>query len=203
MKIYEVEGKVKEEILNDFLQEHEVEEKDILYLVTEESSGLFKGKKVKLKIVIKEDITNYIHDFFKNIGEFMNMDIDVKVENEDDAFKVSIKSEDNSILIGKDGRTLKALQIILKQSIVKTCDFNIKVNLDVGNYKEKKLKHLEILTRKLANEVIKTKVDVKMDSMNSFERRYVHNIIGEYTMLTTQSEGEEPNRYVVIKYKQQ
>ena len=130
----------------------------------------------------------------------MNIDIDTRVTNEDGAFKININN--NSILIGKDGRILKSLQIILKQSIVKTCDFNIKVNLDVGDYKEKKLKHLEYFTRKFANEVVKTKVDVKMDSMNSYERRYVHNIIGEYTMLTTKSEGEEPNRYVVIKYKE-
>ena len=202
MKIYEVEGKVKEEILNEFLTENNIEEKDILFVATEENGGLFKGKKVKLNIVKKEDIANYIKEFFDNIAALMNLEIKTNVEIEEDIFKVSIDSTDNCILIGKDGRILKALQIILKQAIVKTCDFNIKVNLDIGNYKEKKLKHLEVLTRRLANEVIKTKVDVKMDSMNSYERRYVHNIIGEYTMLTTKSEGEEPNRYVVIKYKE-
>ena len=130
----------------------------------------------------------------------MNLEIKTNVEIEEDIFKVSIDSTDNSILIGKDGRILKALQIILKQAIVKTCDFNIKVNLDIGNYKEKKLKHLEVLTRRLANEVIKTKVDVKLDPMNSYQRRLVHNVANNYYNIETESIGEEPNRCVTIKY---
>lgn len=194
-----IEGK-NEDILENYLKENNLTYEDILYHKEEENGGLFKGKKLKITILKKSNILEYIQTYFETIGRLMDLNIDVLIEEEDNIYKIVINAEDNSILIGKDGKTLRALQNLLKQSIMSKSNFNIKVNLDVGNYKERKLKALESLTKRLANEVIKTKVDVKMDSMNSFERRFVHNIIGEYTMLTTKSEGEEPNRYVVIKY---
>ena len=202
MKVYDLEGKNEKELLNNFLMEHQLEEKDVMYVCNTENAGIFKGKKSMIHLIKKEDVIDYIKEIFQEIEEILNMKISVDVFCEEDTFKVNIDSEHNSILIGKDGKTLKALQAILKQAIKSKCDFNIKLNLDVSNYKEKKLYHLEKLTRKLANDVIKTKVDVKMDCMNSYERRYVHNIIAEYTMLTTKSEGIEPNRYVVIKYNE-
>ena len=72
--------------------------------------------------------------------------------------------------------------------------------LDVENYKEKQELNLERLAKKLAREVVKTKVDVKLDNMNSYERRIIHNTLGNNKKVSTISEGEEPNRHVVIKY---
>jgi spoIIIJ-associated protein len=63
------------------------------------------------------------------------------------------------------------------------------------------MKKIEIEVRKIAKEVLETKIDAKLDPMNSFERRLVHTIVSEFDGLYTESEGEPPNRYVVIKYK--
>ena len=76
------------------------------------------------------------------------------------------------------------------------------VNLDVENYKEKKLKSIEFLAKKITREVSKTKVETKMDSMNSYERRVVHNLLANNKYVYTESIGEEPNRCVVIKPKE-
>ena len=76
----------------------------------------------------------------------------------------------------------------------------IKINIDVSNYKIKKLNNLEKEVRKIAKEIIKTKLDVSLDPMNSYERRYIHNIINEYENLKTESIGEGKERHVVIKY---
>ena len=182
--------------------QYNLKKEDIFYRIEEKNGGLFKGKKIVASVLPKEEIKNYIFDFFEKLESAMGFSIETKVENpSDNLFKITIDTEDNAILIGKEGKNLRALQKILKQAIVSRTDFNVKINLEIGDYKEQKLKRIESLTRKLAQEVIRTKVDVKMDSMNSYERRFVHNLISEYTMLTTQSEGEEPNRYVVIKYK--
>ena len=69
----------------------------------------------------------------------------------------------------------------------------------MSDYKVKNDQRIEKLAKKLAREVRETKVEVKMDSMNSYQRRLVHNILNNNKYVYTESIGEEPNRYVVIK----
>ena len=76
----------------------------------------------------------------------------------------------------------------------------IKVNLDISNYKVKKLKNLESDVREIAKDVLNTKLDASLDPMNSYERRYIHSIINEYKNLKTESVGEGQERHIVIKY---
>ena len=71
--------------------------------------------------------------------------------------------------------------------------------IDVSDYKENHQKSLEILAKRIAREVAETKVEVQLDSMNSYERRIIHNILSENKKVYTESIGEEPNRRVVIK----
>ena len=72
--------------------------------------------------------------------------------------------------------------------------------LDVENYKEKKISNIERTAKRVAREVSKTKVDATLENMNSYERRIIHNVLSNYKHVVTVSEGEEPNRHVVIKY---
>ena len=113
--------------------------------------------------------------------------------------KVNMVSENSSILIGKNGRTMLSLQELLKQSIQSKINIKINIILDTNDYKEKQQKNIERLAVKLAKEVVKTGIEVKMDKMNSFERRLVHNRLTDFKGVTTISEGEEPDRCVVIK----
>ena len=73
---------------------------------------------------------------------------------------------------------------------------------NAGNYKEKRVKSIEILAKRLAREAHKTKTEVTMDSMNSYERRIVHEALADDKYVYTESIGEEPNRKVVIKLKE-
>ena len=77
------------------------------------------------------------------------------------------------------------------------------MNVDVANYKVNKEKRLEREIKKIAKEVITSKIEAKLDPMNSYDRRLVHTIIAEYEDLETESFGENPNRYVVIRHKEQ
>ena len=92
-----------------------------------------------------------------------------------------------------------SLQGLLKQSIQSKINIKINIILDTNDYKEKQQKNIERLAVKLAKEVVKTGIEVKMDKMNSFERRLVHNRLTDFKGVTTISEGEEPDRCVVIK----
>ena len=91
------------------------------------------------------------------------------------------------------------MQTLVRQAILNQTGIYVNIVLDVENYKEKQAKNIEFVAKKLAKEVQKTKIDAKMDPMNSYERRLVHEILKDFKGIKTESEGEEPNRCVVIK----
>ena len=108
-------------------------------------------------------------------------------------------SDNNAILIGKNGRTMASMQQLLRQTIKNKLNIKINIILDVEEYKIKQQKNIERLAVKLAKDVVRTNIEVKMDSMNSYERRLVHSRLADFDGVTTESTGEEPNRCVVIK----
>ena len=111
-------------------------------------------------------------------------------------------SDKNNILIGKNGQTLMAIQTILRQQVYNEINVYPHILLDVENYKEKKLSNLERNAKRIAKEVLRTKIEVKLDDMNSYERRIIHNALANFKNISTTSEGEEPNRHIVISYKE-
>ena len=133
----------------------------------------------------------------------MNIESNLEVRRREKNIEIKIFSNQNSILIGKEGRNLESLQNILRQILLKEEINDYKIILDIENYKEKKVTHLERTVRQIAREVAKTKVEAKLDSMNSYERRIVHNALSKNKYVYTESVGEEPNRYVIIKPKEE
>ena len=197
-----LEGKNKEELLNKYLEQNNLS-LDEIYLKEEQTEAkLFKSKKVKLEIIKKEDIKKYLKEYIKTLGSNMGLTINSEIREKEDSYEIMLISDNNNILIGKDGKTLNAIQLLLHQSINNQVGFNIHITVDVSNYKEKKIKRLEHEVRKIMQEVEKTKIEAKMDAMNSYERRLVHTIVSENSNLETESFGEHPNRYVVIRYKE-
>ena len=202
MKVEIFEGKNKEALIEKALKEMGVTEKDILYNFEESKSGLFKGTTYKLKVIKNEEVASYLRDYLQELTK--NMGIDVSFETKIRGEQISIKmySDNNSILIGKNGKTLSALQTILRQKVYNQIEKYPYIILDVENYKEKQQQHLERLAKRLAKEVQKTKIDTPMENMNSYERRIVHNALANFKNISTVSEGEEPNRHVIIKYNE-
>ena len=132
----------------------------------------------------------------------MGLTVNLEVRRREDNITIKIFSDHNALLIGKNGNTIEALQTIVRQIIYNETNNYIGVVLDVENYKDKKVKNIEYLAKKVAREVAKTKVEATLDSMNSYERRIVHSILSEDKYVYTESTGEEPNRCVVIKPKE-
>ena len=97
---------------------------------------------------------------------------------------------------------MNAIQVILRTIIKRMTNNKVKINIDASNYKAKKIENLENEIKKIIGEILETKVDVKLDPMNSYERMIVHNYVNDYENLKTESIGEEPNRYIVIKYRE-
>lgn len=199
MEKYVFEGKSEEEVILTALKELNVKEDEMFYNIQEEKSGLLKKKKYIMNIILKSEVLEYAKNLLNEIITGMGSNVQIETQRKENFLKLTLHSEDSSILIGKNGRTLASLQNIVRQSILNKTGVSANVILDVENYKVKREKNLEFLAKKIAKEVEKTGVEVKMDSMNSYERRIVHNIISKNKNVTTISEGEEPNRYVVVK----
>ena len=199
MKIYTYEGKNVEELTLQALKELNVKEEEMLTSVKEETVGLLKKKKYTLTVVLKSDVLAFSKEYLKTLVEGMGLSVNFETLRKDNYLKVILHPDNTSILIGKEGRTLSSIQNVLRAVLTKETGMHINIILDVENYKEKSQKHIERLAKNLAREVQKTKEPVRMDSMNSYERRLIHEVLKDFKGITTESEGEEPNRAVVIK----
>ena len=202
MKTYIYEAKTLEEAINKALNEQNITEDKLIIKSKEEKQGLLK-KLAKIEIITENDLINHLKDSLTTIMNLMNIDSNLEVRRRDKNIEIKIFSNQNSILIGKDGRNLEALQNILRQILIKEEAHDYKIILDIENYKEKKVSHLERTVKQIAREVAKTKVEAKLDRMNSYERRIVHNCLSKNKYVYTESIGEEPNRCVVIKPKEE
>lgn len=192
-------GKTREEALEKALSELNVTEKDLYIKETEQKVGLFKNKRIDLEIIKKSDAVEELKSFLKKITELMEIDVNIELKTREDNLNITLYSENNNILIGKNGRTIDALSMIAKQYMHNELGFNFRFLLDVGEYKVKQQRNIEYLAKKVAREVAKTKIEAKLDPMNSYERRLVHSILADNNEVYTESIGEEPNRAVVIK----
>lgn len=194
IKVYKYEGKDEEECLTSCIEELDVYTCDLLVTNHEEED------KYWIEVIKKEDIINFIKEYLKEVITGMNLDINLEVREDEGIFNVTMVSNNNPILIGKEGKNLNSLQFLLRQALTNQTGLDIKVNLDASNYRAKKVKNFEYQIKNIVREVQKTKTDTKLDPMNSYQRRIVHALLSNFSNVTTESVGEEPNRCVVIKY---
>ena len=196
------EAKTKEDAINKALEDLNTTEENLIIKVLEEKQGLLK-KIVKIEVTTSNEIIDYLKESVNKILNLMNIEANLEVRKKENNIEIKIFSNNNSILIGKDGKNLESLQNILRQILISNVDSDYRINLDVENYREKKISNLERMAKKIAREVKFTKVEAKLDPMNSYERRIVHNALTNNKYVYTESAGIEPNRYVVIKPKEE
>lgn len=198
MNTYTFEDKTIDDAKNKALKELNINEENIIIINKIEKNGLLK-KSASIEVITIDEIINYLKDSLNKILSLMGIEANYEVRRRENRIEIKIFSDKNAILIGKNGRTMQSLQTILRFILKNHVDSDLSVMLDVENYKEKRNKNIEYLAKKVARDVAKTKVETKLDNMNSYERRIVHNILSDNKYVYTVSEGEEPNRHVIIK----
>ena len=192
-------GKTVEETLEELLKENDLKKEEVIYTSNLKKGGLFKGNNYEVTITKKKDIYQEVKEYLNDITNGLGLNVNFEIKSDDEHTIIKMYSDNNAILIGKNGQTLKALETLVRQMIQTKYNVKLKITLDVENYKEKIESHLIRLAKKTAKEVVKTKVPVELDNMNSYERRIVHNALTNFKGITSDSEGEEPNRHIVIK----
>ena len=193
-------GKNFEDTLEQICEENNFSKEDIVYRIGEVKKGLFKGETTEVIVYKKEDIYNLIKEFLTDVIEKLGLEVSFELRKQDDRATLKMYSNNNNILIGHNGNTLKALENLVKQKVLIETGIFFSISLDVENYKDKKVARLERLAKNIARDVLKTKVAVHMENMNAYERRIVHNVLTKYKNISSNSEGEEPNRHIVISY---
>ena len=194
-------GKTKEEAINQAKLSLQETENNLYIRELETKGGLF-GKKVEIEVICRDDLITYVKNFLKQLIENMGLTANLEVKKREDTVLFTIYSDHNSILIGKNGRTLDAITTITKQMIQNLVNRPFHFTIDIGEYKKQHEARLIRLAKKIAKEVATSKIEAKLDPMNSYERRIIHTTLAEDNRVRTESEGEEPNRYVVIKPKE-
>ncbi|MCR5483841.1 MAG: KH domain-containing protein [Bacilli bacterium] len=195
-------GKTLEDVKDEALKSLGVEESEVYFYVTKTKGGLLKKEVVTLHVITRDDLVDYVKEFLKGITKDMGLDVSFESKVRDEQITIKMYSDNNNILIGKEGKTLQALTTLIKQVIYNKIGEYPYILLDVENYKEKNEERLIRSAKKIAKEVAKTKVEAELDNMNSYQRRLIHNALTDFKGVYTESVGEEPNRHIVIKPKE-
>ncbi len=137
--------------------------------------------------------------FLKEMTRLMGVEVNVAVGNDQDGnVFVQMNGDTLGILIGRRGETLDALQYLTSLKVNRGQEGYTRVTLDTENYRAKREDTLVRLANRMANRAVKTGRRVSLEPMNPYERRIIHSALQPNENVDTHSEGEEPNRHVVI-----
>ncbi len=144
-----------------------------------------------------EEIRKTIKDFFQRTG----LDLEVEIHSlDEEVLPIKIKTKEPKILIGHSGQTLFDIQHLLNIiSRRKTTAVDFHVDLDINDYKEKKIEYLREMARSLADEVMLTRKEKELAPMPAYERRIIHIELSKREGVETESLGEGLERRIVIK----
>lgn len=202
----EFSAKTVDEALTNALMELGTTSDKVEYeIVEKESSGILGlfSKPAKIRVRVKATMNDIAVEFLHNVFEAMGMEvnIDVSIDETENIMNIDLSGEQMGVLIGKRGATLDSLQYLVSLVVNKESEKYIKVKLDTENYRARRKETLENLAKNLAHKVKRIHRSVTLEPMNPYERRIIHSTLQNDKYVETHSEGEEPNRKVVITLK--
>ena len=164
------------------------------------------NNEVQVHVMVDANPVKKGKDFLEKFLEDANILGFVERKMRDNVVEYCITTENaNGLLIGKNSKTLSALQyitsLIVNQYFDPETENGLIVKVDIGDYRRRRDENLEKMATRIAKEVAKTKVPVKLNYMNAYERKVIHNKLSTWRDVTTHSEGVEPQRYLIIEPK--
>lgn len=196
------EGKVMNDILIAAKNHFHQDQQQLIINVLEEKKGIFGlGAHIKAEVSLNLDPIEEGKKYLLQLLNDLNLTGTVEVTPSKQSITFNVNSDNNGLIIGREGKTLQSIQVLTSQVVNQYTNKHLKVLVDIGSYKENQSKKLEALAKKTAKEVLHSKIDAKLDPMNAYDRRIVHNALSDWKNIQTVSNGVEPNRYLTIKYK--
>jgi spoIIIJ-associated protein len=218
METYEFEGRTTEEALESASRELNVPVEELDFDIVEPGSagifGLVGGKKAKIRITLsgttsseetEEDGLPIAKEALEKILALIPVETHVSAkwsdEPGDGLITLNIEGDKSGLLIGRNGKTLDALQFIVNKIVNKTLGKKVRVVVDSENYRQRKIESLTQLAFKLGDKAKRLKKPVTTNPLNPHDRRIVHLALKEDEKLDTRSRGEGPLKKIVIMPK--
>lgn len=196
MKSVEITASSYDEALAKALEELDLSLKQVEVTSVKES-GIIR-KKTTIVVVAKPSAEELAYGFVKGVIEKMGLNVEVALNDNDEAIELALSGEDTSKLIGYRGDVLDSLQYLALLVAGKNNPKGKRMVIDGENYREKRTVTLTKLAKRLAFKAAKSGESISLEPMNPFERRIIHSALADDKYVTTSSEGEEPNRFVTI-----
>ena len=194
-------AKTLEELLDNVAKEKGCKVEDLTYFVTEEKKGLLGiGSSVCADVYCMDDVKEFLFDYIGNFFTSIDYDIEVSIEQKGEGFNVNLNAENNAVLIGKMGKTLAAINTVVRSAVNSTFRKKIDILVDINHYKEERYGKLIAMAKRIGKQVQHSKVDAVLDPMPNDERKVIHKALSDWDNLSTTSEGEGLQRHVVVRY---
>ena len=197
----EVKKEAKEEKKESKKESKETKKAEKKQEKQEEKQEVVEQKPAKTKK--EENIDDAVvvgGEFLKGLFKQLNIETVITTTKTKDGINYNVKGDRVHDLIGYRGETLNSLQYILSM-VLKNAGYRTKAYLDVENYKQRRQETLISLAERLARKAVKENRPVELEPMTAYERRIIHTALSDNDTVTTHSEGEEPNRYLIITPK--
>ena len=192
-------AKTVQDAVNLACQELNVTVDDLNYEVISETKTFFT-KRAEIECYTIAMVQEYIEGYVRRFISEMGFEVETVSYLQDGRIYWNINTSNNSILIGKAGVILRAINFIVKNAVSTTYKKRIELSIDINGYKEERYKKVASMARKLGKQVLRTKADIKLDPMPADERKVMHQELSRFEHIKTESHGEGKNRHMVISY---
>ncbi|MBC2727892.1 RNA-binding cell elongation regulator Jag/EloR [Desulfosporosinus sp.] len=206
MRIAEKTGKTVEEAINAGIMELGVDRDRVKVEVIEEPTkkglfGLFGTRLAKVRVFYEDNPGLLAADFINKVCKAISVNADTKVSKNGEHWHIDITGPELGILIGRRGDTLDALQYLTNLAVAKQMSERVRIIVDVEGYRQRREETLVRLAKRLSEKVKRTGTKIVLEPMNPHERRIIHTSLQDEARISTFSEGDDPNRRVVISLK--
>ena len=174
------EGKVMNDILIAAKNHFHQDQQQLIINVLEEKKGIFGlGAYIKAEVSLNLDPIEEGKKYLLQLLNDFNLTGTVEIIPSKQSITFNVNSDNNGLIIGREGKTLQSIQVLTSQVVNQYTNKHLKVLVDIGSYKENQIKKLEALAKKTAKEVLHSKIDAKLDPMNAYDRRIIHNTLSD------------------------
>ncbi len=194
-------GKTLNDVLTAVSKQKDVPVDELIYYVIEEKKGILGfGAQVSAEVYALKDVQQFIESYLKNFFDGLDLDVEIESSRENSSFKVFLNADNNAIIIGKNGKTLQALNQLTKSAVSSYFKHRYYVLIDINNYKSDRYQKLKAMAARIGKSVQRTKVTATLDPMPNDERKIIHQELSSMDHIRTESEGSGNNRHLKVYY---
>ena len=202
MKSIETQGKTVDQAIEIGLYKLETTRENVTIEILEQA-GLFNKARVRLSLNTTSEQEAVVKELIEKLISLMGLDVNVYVEERESDFFVNVTGNDAALFIGKHGESIEEFQAVVNAiyNKDKSRDESKRITVDSNNYAVKRQETLTNLAKRTASKVVRERRDIRFEAMNSYERRIIHSALADNDKVITESYGNEPNRYIMVKLK--